>query len=82
MILITSSTGPVGSNLVIRFTGRPGQRVRVLVRNLEWAAHFAGEVEAVRRGTWISPKTPRRDLRGVRVVYLISHSSQVQPLIE
>jgi len=70
MILITSSTGPVGSDLVIRLLAA-GQRVRVLVRNLEWAAHFAGEVERC-VGDLDKPETLGAIFEGVRVVYLIS----------
>src|SRR6266511_3878694 len=79
MILVTGATGNVGTHLVSRLLAA-GQQVRVLVRDPAKVEHLGPDVERA-QGDLDQADTLPPAMAGVRVVYLISDTSQVENVV-
>ena len=79
MILVTGATGNVGRELVPQLLDA-GQKVRVLVRDPAKVEHLGPEVERA-HGDLDEPDTLPPALAGVRAVYLIAYTRQVENVV-
>jgi uncharacterized protein YbjT (DUF2867 family) len=79
MILVTGATGNVGTHLVPQLLAA-GQQVRVLVRDPAKVEHLGPEVERA-QGDLDKADTLPAAMAGVRAVYLISDTSQVENVV-
>jgi NADH dehydrogenase len=72
MIMVAGGTGRLGTALVGRLTGR-GERVRVLTRERQRAAHLAGPLVEVVCGDLTAPGTAQRAVEGADQVVSAVH---------
>jgi uncharacterized protein YbjT (DUF2867 family) len=79
MILVIGATGNVGRQLVPQLVD-VGEKVRVLVRDPRKVEHLWAEVERI-RGDLDEPDTLLPALAGVRAVYLIADTRQVENVV-